>query len=83
MALFVEEGEYYDSVAASLSLRSVSWQVGAILGPLVVGAMFDFVSFLGGFWLAAGLMIIAGVIFLALFESEEAPELKPEAPTHD
>lgn len=73
MALFVEEGEHYDSVAGSLSLRSVSWQVGAIIGPLVVGAMFDYVSFFGGFWLAAGLMIVAGVIFLALFETEAAP----------
>ncbi len=73
MALFVEEGDHYDSVAASLSLRSVSWQVGAILGPLVVGAMFDFVSFLAGFWLAAGLMVVAGVVFLALFEVEGAP----------
>lgn len=74
MALFVEEGEYYDSVAGSLSLRSVSWQVGAIVGPLAVGLMFDYVSYLGGFWLAAGLMIVAGAVFLFLFESEAAPE---------
>jgi len=80
MALFVEEGEHYDSVAGSLSLRSVSWQVGAIIGPLVVGAMFDYVSFFGGFWLAAGLMIIAGAIFLHLFEAEAAPDPTP-APT--
>lgn len=74
MALFVEEGEYYDSVAGSLSLRSVSWQVGAIVGPLVVGAMFDYVSFFGGFWLAAAFMIGAGLVFLWLFEPEGAPE---------
>jgi len=73
MALFVEEGEYYNSVAGSLSLRSVSWQVGAIIGPIVVGTMFDYVSFLGGFLLASGLMIVASVIFLVLFETEEAP----------
>ena len=64
----------YDSVAGSLSLRSVSWQVGAIVGPLAVGLMFDYVSYLGGFWLAAGLMVVAGAVFLFLFESEAAPE---------
>ncbi len=74
MALFVKEGEYFDSVAGSLSLRSVSWQIGAIIGPVIVGATFDYVSFFGGFWLAAGLMIIAGVVFLYLFESEASPD---------
>ena len=74
MSLFVREGEYYDSVAGSLSLRSVSWQVGAIVGPLAVGAMFDYVSYLGGFWLAAGLMVVAGAVFLSLFEPEAAPD---------
>lgn len=74
MALFVEEGEYYDSVAGSLSLRSVSWQVGAIVGPVVVGATFDRVSFFGGFWLAAALMVVAGLVFLRLFESQAPPD---------
>ena len=74
MALFVKEGEYFDSVAGSLSLRSVSWQIGAIIGPVIVGATFDYVSFFGGFWLAAGLMIIAGVVFLYLFEAEASPD---------
>ncbi len=73
MALFVEEGEYFDAVASSLSLRSVSWQVGAIAGPLVVGAMFDTFSYLAGFWLAAGLMIAAGLLFLTMYETEAAP----------
>lgn len=73
MALFVEEGEYYDSAAGSLSLRSVSWQVGAIFGPVVVGATFDHVSYFGGFWLAAGVMVFAGIVFLFLFEAEAAP----------
>ncbi|MEF8827405.1 MAG: MFS transporter [Haloarcula sp.] len=74
MALFVEEGEYFDSVAGSLSLRSVSWQVGAIIGPVVVGAMFDHVSYFGGFWLAAGLVVVAGVVLIALYEPEAAPD---------
>ncbi len=74
MSLFIEEGEYYDSVAGSLSLRSVSWQVGAVIGPLVVGAVFDYVSFFGGFWLAAGLMIVSGLAFLHLFKPEPVPD---------
>lgn len=74
MALFVEEGEYYTSVAGNLTLRSVSWQVGAIICPLIVGAMFNYVSFLGGFWLASGFPIVAGWIFLSLFETEGTPE---------
>lgn len=83
MALFVQEGEYYDSVAGSLSLRSVSWQVGAIIGPLAVGAMFDYVSYFGGFWLAAGMMIVAGVVFLFLFETEAAPDSTSVPTSHD
>jgi len=83
MSLFVEEGEYFDSVAASLSLRSVSWQVGAILGPVVVGATFDHVSYVGGFWLAAGLTIVAGVVLLTLYESEAAPDTTAATPVDD
>lgn len=83
MALFVEEGEYYDSVAGSLSLRSVSWQVGAIIGPLVVGATFDYISFFAGFLLAAGLMIAAGLVFLFLFEAEGAPDSTASSTSHD
>lgn len=83
MALFVEEGEYYDAVAGSLSLRVVFWQIGAILGPLAVGAMFDYVSYFGGFWLAAGFMIFAGMIFVYLFESEGPPQPTPVSTSTD
>jgi MFS family permease len=41
MALFVEEGERLDSVASSMSLRSISWKVGQITGPLAVGGIKD------------------------------------------
>ena len=73
MALFVREGEYYDAVAGSLSLRSVAWQVGAIVGPLAVGGTLDAVSFAAGFWLAAAFALVAGVAFVALFEVEPPP----------
>lgn len=49
MTLFVQDGDDYESVAGSLSLRSVSWQFGSNAGPVIVGAMFDYVSFFGGF----------------------------------
>jgi MFS family permease len=74
MTLFVEEGEYYDAVAGSLSLRSVSWQVGAIVGPVAVGGMLDYLSFTAGFSLAAGFIVVAGLVFLALFEVEPPPD---------
>jgi len=73
MALFVQEGEYYDAVAGSLSLRSVSWQVGGIVGPLAVGATLDYLSFLEGFWLAAAFMVVAGFAFVSLYEAEPPP----------
>lgn len=74
VSLFVAEGEHFDAVGSSLSLRSVSWQVGAIVGPLAVGGMLDFVSFFAAFWLAASFMIGAGIVFTALYQSEPAPD---------
>jgi len=74
MTLFVQEGEYYNAVAGSLSLRSVSWQVGAIVGPLAVGGTLDHLSFTAGFWVAAGFIVVAGLVFLTLFEAEPPPE---------
>jgi MFS family permease len=79
MALFVEEGEHFDAVAGSLSLRSVVWQVGAVVGPLIVGATIDRVSFLAAFLIAAGFMVVAGVVFIGLFESEPPPDVEPAA----
>ena len=73
VALFVEEGEHFGAVGSSLSLRSVSWQVGAVVGPVSVGGMLDFVSFYAAFWLAAAFMIGAGVLFVGLYEAEPAP----------
>jgi MFS family permease len=55
--LFVEEGEQYDAVAGSLSLRSVSWQVGAIVGPVVVGFVLEVGSFFSAFGIASALVI--------------------------
>lgn len=75
MTMFVQEGEHFDAVAGSLSLRSVSWQIGGIVGPISVGYVLDQLSFLAGFWLAAALMVIAGIAFIVLFEAEPPPGL--------
>lgn len=83
MALFVQEGEHYDAVAGSLSLRSVSWQVGAIFGPVVVGALFDHVSYFGGFWVAGGFMLVAGLVFLWLYKPEGSPRREADVAVAD
>ncbi|MES3162036.1 MAG: MFS transporter, partial [Halorubrum sp.] len=59
MSLFVEEGETYDSVASAMSLRSVSWKVGQVVGPVLVGATMDFTSTETGFLLAAAFIAFA------------------------
>jgi MFS family permease len=63
MALFVEEGEEYDSVASSMSLRSISWKIGQVAGPVLVGTTMDFTSTEIGFLLAAAFIVFATVVF--------------------
>lgn len=63
MALFVEEGERFDSVASSMSLRSISWKVGQVTGPAVVGLIIDFVSTTAAFLTAAGFIVVATAAF--------------------
>jgi MFS family permease len=70
VAMFVGEGERYDAVAGSVSLRSVSWQVGAAAGPFVVGAVRDYTSFLAAFWLGAAVVLAAGGVFAVLYASD-------------
>ena len=64
MSLFVDEGEAYDSVASAMSLRSISWKVGQVLGPVLVGGTMDLVSTRAGFLLAAGFIGVATVGFV-------------------
>ena len=73
MALFVREGEYQEAVGGSLSLRSVSWQVGAVVGPTAFGLVLDAASFLVAFWVAAGFMLVAAAVFVVLYEEEGEP----------
>ena len=74
MSLFVKEGEHYDAVSSSLSLRSLSWQVGAVVGPVAIGSISDQFSYYEAFWLASGTMLLAAAVFGWLYRSEPAPE---------
>jgi MFS family permease len=63
MSLFVDEGEDRDSVASAMSLRSISWKVGQVVGPVIVGTTMDFTSTETGFLLAAGFIAFATTLF--------------------
>ncbi|MFC5135150.1 MULTISPECIES: MFS transporter [Haloferacaceae] len=63
MSLFVDEGERHDSVASAMSLRSISWKVGQVVGPVIVGTTMDFTTTETGFLLAAGFIGFATTLF--------------------
>nr|WP_199897000.1 MFS transporter [Halarchaeum acidiphilum] len=67
MALFVEEGERFDSVASAMSLRSISWKVGQVVGPVVVGVIKDGYGMAIAFWTAAAFIVVATGAFLAMY----------------
>jgi len=74
MALFVEEGEHFDAVAGSMSLRSIAWKVGQVAGPLTVGALWDATDVFVAFATASALIAVATLAFGLLFDAEPAPE---------
>jgi len=59
MSLFIQEGTKYDSVASAMSLRSITWKVGQVLGPVLVGTTMDLVDTEAGFYLAAAFIAVA------------------------
>lgn len=71
MALFVEEGEQFDSVASSMSLRSISWKIGQFSGPFLVGAIKDFVSTEAAFLTAAAFIFVACGFFVVTYARAE------------
>jgi len=80
MALFVEEGETYGSVASAMSLRSLSWKGGQIAGPVIVGAAMDAVTTEAGFYLAAVFIAVATVGFFVIARrADAAPAVRPAA----
>ena len=78
MALFVEEGEQFDAVAGSLSLRSIAWKVGQVTGPFTVGVVWDATDVFTAFLTAAGFIVLATGVFVLLYSDEPT---RPAAPT--
>jgi MFS family permease len=67
MALFVEEGEQFEAVAGSLSLRSIAWKVGQVIGPLLIGVVWDATGVFTAFAIAAGAILVATVAFVRMY----------------
>ncbi|WP_435128597.1 MFS transporter [Halobaculum sp. D14] len=68
MSLFVEEGEHYDAVASAMSLRSISWKVGQVAGPVGIGLIIDYVSTSAAFYTAAAFIVVASGVFWLVFQ---------------
>jgi DHA1 family multidrug resistance protein-like MFS transporter len=75
MALFVEEGEHFDAVAGSLSLRSIAWKVGQVIGPAIVGIIWDVTSVEVAFLTATGFILAATLTFAVMYHTEPAPKI--------
>jgi DHA1 family multidrug resistance protein-like MFS transporter len=73
MSLFVEEGERFDAVAASMSLRSIAWKAGQVSGPALVGVLWDLTNAFVAFTAAAGFLLIAAGLFAAMYQVGEPP----------
>lgn len=81
MALFVDEGERLDAVASSLSLRTVSWKLGEIVGPVLVGLLWDLTSVRTSFWAAAGIVVVGAVGLVGMVRlgaTGTAPGITPD-----
>ncbi|PSQ56681.1 MFS transporter [Halobacteriales archaeon SW_8_68_21] len=85
MSLFVSEGEAYDSVASAMSLRSVSWKVGQVVGPVLIGSTMDWTTTETGFLLAAAFIAFAttGFAWQARAAHRAAGAPGPVAPGDD
>jgi MFS family permease len=70
MALFVEEGEQFEAVAGSMSLRSIAWKIGQVVGPVTVGSLWDYADVFVAFGTASGLIVVATLAFGVLYRVE-------------
>jgi MFS family permease len=70
MSMFVTEGEQFDAVAGSLSLRSVAWKIGQVAGPVTVGVVWDASSVFVAFATASGFILAATVVFVLLYSAD-------------
>jgi DHA1 family multidrug resistance protein-like MFS transporter len=72
MSLFIEEGEAVDATAGSMSLRSVSWKIGQVVGPLTMGVVWDAFGVFAAFGVAAGCILLSTATFIGLSFSRPA-----------
>lgn len=72
MSLFVEEGDRYDAVASAMSLRSISWKVGQVAGPVGIGLIKQYVSTSVAFYTAAGFIVVSSGVFWYVFSQASA-----------
>ncbi|WP_299268290.1 MFS transporter [Halorientalis sp.] len=77
MTLFVEAGEQFDAVAGSMSLRSIAWKVGQVVGPVTVGTLWDYTDVFVAFWTASGLIAVATLAFGVLYRTDAAGSDEP------
>jgi hypothetical protein len=56
-----------------MSLRSISWKVGQIAGPVVVGVTTDILDLTAGFLLAAGFITVATTVFVITARPVDTP----------
>ncbi len=75
MALFVEEGEQFDAVAASFSLRSIAWKIGEVVGPFAVGIIWDATGVFTAFFTAAGFIVVSTGVFVFLYSVDPTPDV--------
>jgi len=81
MALFVEEGEQFDAVAGSMSLRSIAWKIGQVSGPVAVGALWDATSVFVAFWTAAAFIVVSSGVFAVLYDRDPVRNGPTASPT--
>lgn len=66
MALFIEEGDAVDATAGSMSIRSVAWKLGQVVGPLVMGVVWDATGVFTAFAVAAATILASTGAFVVL-----------------
>jgi hypothetical protein len=50
-----------------MSLRSISWKIGQVSGPVIVGVIKEFVSTTAAFLSAAGIIFLASIAFVVSY----------------
>ena len=60
-----------------MSLRSIAWKVGQVVGPVTVGTLWDYTDVFVAFWTASGLIAVATLAFGVLYRTDAAGSDEP------